>query len=267
MGRKILRCPSQTTSAAVQGELGWWTMLSRRDLLKLRYWIHLLLTEDTRLIKRVYKHSKHIYQTTKRNNWAKIIHELTKKYNLSHLWDDETMIMTIPEDYTGEIKEYWWHTIWMNIQSVETKKWKEEIAKKPKLHYYQRIKEELEMENYLLEEKNAYHRKLFTLFRVGAYPLRIETGRWSQEEKEYRFCLKCMNGEVEDEPHFLFKCEAYDVPRRELYKSLKKERLGWKPEQTREGKNWSLLMTGKKMSIYRAIIQFMKTAINIRNQL
>jgi hypothetical protein len=267
MGRKILRCPSQTTSAAVQGELGWWTMLARRDLLKLRYWIHLLLTEDTRLIKRVYKHSKHIYQTTKRNNWAKIIHELTKKYNLSHLWDDETMIMTIPEDYTGEIKEYWWHTIWMNIQSVETKKWKEEIAKKPKLHYYQRIKEELEMENYLLEEKNAYHRKLFTLFRVGAYPLRIETGRWSQEEKEYRFCLKCMNGEVEDEPHFLFKCEAYDVPRRELYKSLKKERLGWKPEQTREEKNWSLLMTGKKMSICRAIIQFMKTAINIRNQL
>ena len=267
MGRKILRCNSRTANAAVRGELGWWTMCARRDLLKLRYWIHILLAEDDRLIKKIYKHSKIVYQSMRKNNWTKTIHELVKKYNLSYLWDNENLVSQLPENYRGETTSYWSHIIWSNIHNIEAKKWKEEMERKTKLRYYKVIKKDLEMEKYLISESNAYHRKIFTLFRIGAYQLRIETGRWNEEDRGDRLCLKCMNGDVEDELHFLFECNAYDVPRRELYKNLRKKRLGWNPEEMRKERNWSMLMNGLKPAVNSTMIQFIKAAIEIRNRL
>src|SRR6185436_9763415 len=54
MGRRILRCHSKTCNEAVQGELGWWRLSTRRDLLRLKYWINLILMDDGRLPKRMY---------------------------------------------------------------------------------------------------------------------------------------------------------------------------------------------------------------------
>ena len=39
MGR-ILRCRKTTTNEAVLGELGWWRMKTRREFIKLKYWIN-----------------------------------------------------------------------------------------------------------------------------------------------------------------------------------------------------------------------------------
>jgi hypothetical protein len=242
-------------------------MRTRRDLLKLRYWIHILLLEETRLVKKVYQQSKHTYLTLGKNNWTKTIHKLTKKYNFSHLWDNVEELANVPEDYNGDPKSYWWHQIWTNIQSYETKKWKEEMVKKPKLVHYQKIKTELELEKYLESETNAYQRKLFTLFRVGAYPLRIETGRWYNEEKERRLCMKCMSGDVEDELHFLFECKAYEVCRRELYLWLRKNRVKGNPEKARKENKWLVLMIGDKPAICNAMTCFIREAVKIREKL
>ena len=95
------------------------------------------------------------------------------------------------------------------------------MTQKTKLIHYQIIKRDLQLEKYLNLVKTPYHRKLFTLFRIGAYPLRVETGRWHKDTKERRFCMKCLSGQVEDEPHFLFECDAYDTARRKLYFKLK----------------------------------------------
>jgi hypothetical protein len=57
MGRRILRCSGKTTTAAVLGELGWWRLSTRRNFIKLKYWLSILLMEETRLVKQVYTHS------------------------------------------------------------------------------------------------------------------------------------------------------------------------------------------------------------------
>ena len=38
MGKMILRCSSLMPSDVLLGELGWWTLKARRDLLRLKFW-------------------------------------------------------------------------------------------------------------------------------------------------------------------------------------------------------------------------------------
>ena len=37
----------------------------------------------------------------------------------------------------------------------------------------------------------------------------METGRWNGLKKEERICKQCAMGEVENEEHFLLRCEGY----------------------------------------------------------
>ena len=59
-------------------------------------------------------------------------------------------------------------------------------------------------------------------FRLGVLILRIETGRFQRPRQpaEQRLCLICENGEVEDEAHFLLRCEAYSPERQGLFEKL-----------------------------------------------
>ena len=78
---------------------------------------------------------------------------------------------------------------------------------KSKLRTYRVIKSELEREKYL-EEGTAQQRRVMVMLRGGTNDLRIETGRYEKLEERERICIFCGNGEVEDERHFLCRCEA-----------------------------------------------------------
>ncbi len=92
MGRRILHCRGNTTTEAVRGELGWWKLQTRREYAKLKYWIGILLMEETRLVKQVYNHSRIKFVTQRKNNWVKIIYQLIQKYGLQTLWNDEQVV-------------------------------------------------------------------------------------------------------------------------------------------------------------------------------
>ena len=44
--------------------------------------------------------------------------------------------------------------------------------------------------------------------RLGTLPLQIELGRWKGVAPDRGLCCVCNSGEVEDEYHFLFECDA-----------------------------------------------------------
>ena len=54
--------------------------------------------------------------------------------------------------------------------------------------------------------------------RGGTNRLRIEKGRYRNEEKEERLCVFCELREVEDEQHFMLTCDAYMPEREKLWK-------------------------------------------------
>ncbi len=58
MGRMILRCSSKMANEVVMGELGWWRLKGRRDLLRLKFWGRVGEMEESRLVKQVYEESR-----------------------------------------------------------------------------------------------------------------------------------------------------------------------------------------------------------------
>merc|ERR1712154_436142 len=99
-------------------------------------------------------------------------------------------------------------------------KWEEERKKSSRLRTYNRIKERREVEIYL-DNRDVVGRSIMGRLRAGANFLRIDTGREKGEERNERICRTCQK-EIEDEEHFILKCEGYTKIRKE-YKKKNRE--------------------------------------------
>ena len=95
--------------------------------------------------------------------------------------------------------------------------WKRDISNKPKLRKYITLKENVAIPGYVSTLIPKSHRSIFAQFCCGFLPLRVETGRRQivryettgqtrSLKLEERVCSICSSGEVEDEYHFLLKC-------------------------------------------------------------
>ena len=84
-----------------------------------------------------------------------------------------------------------------------------------KLRTYSLIKHKIGREDYLEQIKNTKHRQQLTKFRLSNHKLRIEVGRHMNLPKEERICEICNEG-IEDEIHFLVKCDLYKTLRKPL---------------------------------------------------
>ena len=56
-------------------------------------------------------------------------------------------------------------------------------------------------------------RRILAKLRGGTAALRMETGRWGGLKREERLCKQCRLEEVEDEEHFLLRCEGWTQER------------------------------------------------------
>ena len=81
------------------------------------------------------------------------------------------------------------------------------------------MKTELRKEEYL--QLPIQHRAPIAELRCGTSRLRVETGRWSKEALEERFCKVCICGPIEDEKHVLLDCFIYDDIREKLFHDIK----------------------------------------------
>jgi hypothetical protein len=58
--------------------------------------------------------------------------------------------------------------------------------------------------------------------RGGTNRLRIEQGRYRKESRSERVCQCCEGQQVEDETHFMLKCEAYKSLRESMWTEVEK---------------------------------------------
>ena len=86
-----------------------------------------------------------------------------------------------------------------------------------KLRTYRNIKRFYEPEQYCSVNMPISHRTALAKFRCGVAPLKIETGRYSNQPMEERFCPFCLNV-VENEVHAILHCPEYETERNSLFR-------------------------------------------------
>ena len=71
MGKMILRCSEKMTNEVVLGELGWWSMKGRRDLVQLLFWGKVVGMSHSRLVHHLYSISRARIRQANRANGAR----------------------------------------------------------------------------------------------------------------------------------------------------------------------------------------------------
>ena len=104
--------------------------------------------------------------------------------------------------------------------------------KDSRLRTYGILKTQSGIEDYLSEIKSIKERTALTKFRLSNHALMIEKGRHKNIDKTQRFCPFCP-GVVEDEKHFLLKCNTYRDLRCDLLSDIIKTFPSWQPENSR----------------------------------
>ena len=134
----------------VLGELGWWSLRARRDLLRLKFWGKIVSRmSSSRLVKHVYSVSRARYEAGKSSKWCKYTHELLKELGMNDVWQQGTITCNMAT-WDKELRE--------KIHAREEKEWLARMQTKPKLRTYRTIKHKLEFEPYLNHD-NTYARE------------------------------------------------------------------------------------------------------------
>ena len=89
------------------------------------------------------------------------------------------------------------------------------ITDDSKLFLFSKIKQNIGIENYLLQISSFKNRQNFTKFRTSDHCLYIETGRYKNIPRQQRLCNRC--NILEDEYHFFLNCEINKEPRSDLF--------------------------------------------------
>ena len=106
----------------------------------------------------------------------------------------------------------------MGIEEIKNKLIKRSMAnwerqvKENAMESYEHIiplSQNLKKEIYIQAIENRDVRKCFTQFRISAHQLAIERRRYKNLKATERICNFCQAKEVDDEMHFLIKCQKF----------------------------------------------------------
>ena len=68
MGKRILGLKASTNNEVVRGEMGWWRMKARKDMLRLRYWRKVINMKQEKLPRKVYEWE--LRRRKRRRSWT-----------------------------------------------------------------------------------------------------------------------------------------------------------------------------------------------------
>ena len=138
------------------------------------------------------------------------------------------------------------------------------VIKRGKLRTYYTFKPIFKKEIYLRSIINRDVRKCFTQFRISAHQLAIEKGRHRNIKAHNRLCKFCQTNEVEDEYHFLIKCQKFSSERNKLFSDMHMSCVNFL--QLSEENKFLWLMTTEDTLVLHKLANHIYTCFNIRNQ-
>ena len=169
--------------------------------LTLNYWHRVNNLPDTSLSKKAL-----LENIALRTNWIKTIEKLIGTFDLADKIGNHEKFKRCTKYALENGFRQWWKKA-LNDPDLS------------RLHFYKKIKTECGIENYF-QIPGFQQRRHISKLRCSDHALEIEKGRHKKGSERVqtheRICTLCQRGEVEDEEHFLFKCDLYHSLRRKF---------------------------------------------------
>ena len=193
--KSILGVSRSCPNLAIYGETGEIPITMKSYRLTLNFWHRVNNLPDTSLAKKAL-----LENIALRTNWIKTIEKLINTFNLA--------------DKIGNHNKFKKATKYA-LETGFQKWWKNSLSDPDlsRLRFYKKIKLDFGMENYL-KNPSFQQRSRISKLRCSDHSLEIEKGRHkkgiTRNQPHDRLCTLCKNEEVEDEEHFLLKCDVYN---------------------------------------------------------
>ena len=173
-------------------------------MLRLIYWGKIMSMSSERWGKKIYRMSRGNYERNGSENWCSATHKM-KELGLEDVWNKDSIVGMV--GWNARVK--------VVIAEREEREWKIRMMKKPMLRKYVKMKDELKLEDYLMSVGSRRDKINMIELRGGMNGLEINKGRREGVARGDRWCRCCGRG-VEDEKHFMLKCEVYSTDRKEM---------------------------------------------------
>ena len=213
--RYILGVSKTCSSIGILGELGRLPMSYYVHLNAIKYWAHISLLSDSRLVKQVYEKMKE-----SNGKWYNFIKTSLKSIDidignvqLNNILEQRKFIKRVESGLNERFMKQWQ----TKIKTSSSKKYK------PKLRTYNLFKSDFKAEEYIHKENNFENRRQFSKLRLSDHKLEIELGRRKNIPSDQRFCKQCkVKNKIEDEYHFIIDCKKYSNQRKILFDDITK---------------------------------------------
>ena len=189
--KNILGLSRSSPNLAIYGETGKIPLSIKSFRLTLNFWHRVTNLSNSSLAK------KALLETIElRTSWIKTIERLINILNLADkIGNHEKFKKATKHALEDAYREHWTNSL--------------NDCNFSRLFFYKKIKTDFRMESYL-DSICFDQRRVIAKLRCSGHALEVEKGRHKGSTRTERICAACGNGQIEDEEHFLFKCNMYN---------------------------------------------------------
>ena len=206
----VLGVNSKACNFAVISELGQFPLIISIITNCINFWLHTIQSNSDSLLQKAYQ--EQVNSSNNNNNmWLQFVKSLLYDLGFSHVWNNHSTFNTSALLFSvkNKLKERFIAFWKKRLSSEEGMK---------KLRTYKLIKQTFGIEPYLEHLVDKDLRRCLCSFRISTHKLRIERGRYYGERPEERLCDSC--NIIENEIHFLCKCNKYNSLRKKMFDSI-----------------------------------------------
>ena len=203
--KKTLGVSQSTPTLAVYGETGRFPLQLRQEDSLIRLWALIQRLPHTNFLRKIYNVLL-LFHDQGHDTWAGRVKAIFVKYNIT----DENLEHTTSSELDIFFQKF--HEV--RYEQYQ-RKLISDIKDDKKLTLYKFIKNDYHIKPHLIYLDKKKHQRAFTRLRVSSHKLTIELGRYSRPPipRANRLCNFCNSKEVDDEIHFLTKCEFHSEAR------------------------------------------------------
>ena len=207
--RSFLGVGRNAPISALLGDMGWLPIPTLTKISCIRFFLRLSKMTPNRLNYKIFKEACKLAENG-RKNWVHSTRSILKDTSTNY---QPTL------DCSHSLNQY--KAVVISMYDTE---WRSSLnyinpqsESGGRLSIYRTIKNTPNTESYVINTRSVGGRRVLAGLRMGCLPLAVETGRYCNTPYQDRVCRLCDRGEVEDQPHFLCICPAFQNLRHHLF--------------------------------------------------